>query len=125
MYSESSNNDIGLQQGQVLKEFNDTHAKYIDFKKIMTTCAPDVCSIREGMDSAIGNGNKENVERTMKHIQSLDDNFSRTLSRYNRLQKQIKEEVVKKSQNYETWKNHLGKVVVNSDNHYYVNNYFF
>ena len=123
MYSETVNNDIGLQQGQVLKGFNNTHSKYIDFKKIMTTCAPDVCSMKEGMDSAIRNGNNTNVENTTKHIQDLDDKFSRTLSNYNRLQKQIKEEVIQKSQNYETWKNHLGKVVVNSDNHYYVNNY--
>ena len=124
MYLELDNNDISLKQGQVLKEFNDQHEEYIDFKKIMETCSPNICSIKEGMDSGeMGKETNANVEKTMKHIQALDDRFSRTLSRYNTVQKQIKEETVKKSQNYDTWKNHLGKVVENNDNFFYVNNY--
>jgi hypothetical protein len=124
MYSELDNIDISLKQGQVLKEFNEQHEQYIDFKKIMETCSPDICSIKEGMDSGeMGKDTNANVEKTMKHIQKLDDRFSRTLSRYNVIQKQIKEETVTKSHNYDTWKNHLGKVVENNDNFFYVNNY--
>ena len=33
MYSETRTNIIGLNQGKVLKEFNEEHEKYIDFKK--------------------------------------------------------------------------------------------
>ena len=123
MYSETRTNIIGLNQGKVLKEFNEEHEKYIDFNRIMEGCTPDICSIKEGMDSASGKGSNSSVEKTMSNIQKLDDEFSRTLSQYNNLQKQIKEEIVQKSQNYDTWKNHLGKVVVNNDNYYYVNNY--
>jgi len=124
MYPELDNNDISLKQGQVLKDFNEQHEQYIDFKKIMETCSPDICSIKEGMDSGeMGKDTNANVEKTMKHIQTLDDRFSRTLSRYNVVQKQIKEETVTKSHNYDTWKNHLGKVVENNDNFFYVNNY--
>lgn len=123
MYSGTTNNIIGLNQGKVLRQFNEAHEKYIDFNRIMETCTPDICSMKEGMNNACGKGSNVSVEKTMKNIQELDDEFSRTLSRYNNIQKQIKEEIVKKSQNYDTWKNHLGKVVVNNDNYYYVNNY--
>lgn len=119
----SSTNNINLQQGQQLKDYNTNHSDYIDFNKIMTTCTPDICTMKEGMDSANGYGNKATVDDTTKEIQELDNQFSRTLSKYTAIQKQIKDEIMKKSQNYESWKNHLGKIVKNNDNYVYVNNY--
>lgn len=123
MYSNELENDINLKQGKILKNFNNTHEKYIDFKTIMTTCTPDICTIKETMSSARGGGNYNSAKTLMKDIQVLDDKFSRILSQYNSIQRQIKDEMIKNANNYDTWKNHLGKVVVNNDNYYYVNDY--
>lgn len=112
-------------QGKLFLKNEKTYNQMVapNLKLINETTIPNLHSVKEALqssDSSQSNSSNYNNE----YSSELENEFNRTLVQYNRLHKEINEDLLKKEQSKNKIKNYLGKVITEDDTNYkYVNNF--
>lgn len=112
------------KQGELFLKNENEYNKMVEpnLKLINETSIPNLNTIKEAMESQESSASSSSYNT--EYNSNLENEFNRTLLKYNTIQKQINEDLLKKEQSKNKIKNYLGKVITEDDSNYkYVNNY--